>query len=321
MAKTCQRNGVTIAPPPIPAGSRIPLTPVALHILLCCTVMFTWPNRQEPVSSIQPSGNQIVPAEEILPRLTCSLIEINGELATHFERICGHKGYSYDALEFNHRMEEYLVQNLAKKKQTAGVADSTKAMENDLIAAKHPGFNRGRVPGSVMREIGYHDCDWISFEDKWMTWERVASFAATIPLKLEMHVPCRDPLPHLMSQCNHWGKHFDCNATDMVAEVEKCLFKMDRYNDQLKKMTNVHLKCFNPIPIDSYVGYMSGILQPRRISTKYVHRETNRPRDKDKECIWSNPEIAEKVNAILLKTPYYRFCDQCMGSHDDLLAQ
>jgi hypothetical protein len=67
MAKTCQTNGVTIAPPPIPVGSRITLTPVALHILLYCTVMFTWPNRQEPVSSIQPRDNQIVPAEEIRP--------------------------------------------------------------------------------------------------------------------------------------------------------------------------------------------------------------------------------------------------------------
>jgi hypothetical protein len=263
----------------------------------------------------------VFPAQSTHPRIDSrgSPTEINGELATHFERICGHKGYSYDALAFNRRIEEYLKQNSAKTNGKATMKDVSKALENDLINAKFPGFNRGRVANNVMGEIGFDDCDWISFETGWKRWKVVESFAATIPLPLELHVPCREPLTHLMSQCNHMRRKFDCNSTNIAEEVNNCLLKMDRYHDELKQMRNVHLKCFNPIPIDSYVRHMSGILQPRRISSKYVHRDTNIPRDKDKECIWNNPEIAEEVNAILLKIPYYRFCNECMGSPDDLL--
>ena len=290
---------------------------MALHFHLYCTAIFTWPKRQELVSSKEPTcGQRNVPGPVDSHG---SHTEINGELATHFERICGHKGYSYDALAFNHRIEEYSKHNSAKSNGTATMTQVSKALENDLINLKRPGYNRGRVPGDIMSEIGFHDCDWISVEDPWARWKTVAAFAATIPLKLELHVPCRDPLSHLMSQCNHRKKKIDCTSTNIVAEVKKCLLGMSRYDDALKQLENVHLKCFNPIPIDSYVDYMSGILQARRISTKYVHRETNRPRNKDKECIWKNPKVAEEVNAILLKTPYYRFCDKCMGSPNDLL--
>jgi hypothetical protein len=288
---------------------------MAIHFRLYCTVMFTWRNRQELVR-FKPTG--IFPDATQLTWLQNK--EINGELATRFERICGNKGYSYDALEFNYLMGEYFKQYSAKTNGTAAMADQSKAIKNDLINFRYPTYNRGRVPYSVMREIGLHDCDWISLEENWTIWEVVASFAATIPLKLELHLPCREPLNHLMSQCNYLERRFDCNSTSFVEEVNNCLIEMWRFDEELKRMKNVHLRCFNPIPIDSYMNYLSGILQPRRISMNYVHRDTNYPRDKDKECIWRHPQIAEEVYAILLKMPFYRFCDQCMGSPDDLLA-
>ncbi|KAK1738884.1 hypothetical protein QTG54_010200 [Skeletonema marinoi] len=67
---------------------------------------------------------------------------------------------------------------------------------------------------------------------------------------------------------------------------------------------------------------MSGILQKRRFqSTPYVKRDTNRPRNKANECIWENRAVLEKIDRYLLETvPYYQFCNDCMGSENEITA-
>ena len=52
---------------------------------------------------------------------------VNGELAMHYERVCGHKGYSYDAFQTN---------ELLKK-------GSPNILYNN---ADSKSYNRGRVP-------------------------------------------------------------------------------------------------------------------------------------------------------------------------------
>jgi hypothetical protein len=62
-------------------------------------------------------------------------------------------------------------------------------------------------------------------------------------------------------------------------------------------------------------------LQRKRIETTYVHRDTNKKRKKKKECIWNEPDVAKKVVDIMVeKYPLYGWCQECMGSKDDLLA-
>lgn len=65
---------------------------------------------------------------------------------------------------------------------------------------------------------------------------------------------------------------------------------------------------------------MSGILSGRRFESKpLIRRETNDPRNKTEECIWNNPLVLEKVDRYLLNTiPYYQFCNNCMGSKNEL---
>jgi hypothetical protein len=70
---------------------------------------------------------------------------INGELALHFERVCGNKGWSYDAYQFNERVN-------------ASGSSSVHAPK-DMISQQYKGYNRGKVPGKVMNEIGFEDCD------------------------------------------------------------------------------------------------------------------------------------------------------------------
>mmetsp|Transcript_15449 Transcript_15449/g.17966 ORF Transcript_15449/g.17966 Transcript_15449/m.17966 type:complete len:85 (+) Transcript_15449:382-636(+) len=70
----------------------------------------------------------------------------------------------------------------------------------------------------------------------------------------------------------------------------------------------------------NYTEYMSDKLTPRKlVSTPYIQRETNSPRNKTNECIWQNPELIQKAKTYLLETTdYYQFCDACMGTQDEI---
>jgi len=219
---------------------------------------------------------------------------INGELASHFERVCGHKGYSYDAYQLNERLRQLP----SSKRTVAGPA-------SDL-------YRRGQVPVPVMAEIGHEDCDWISYEvSTTVVWRKIASRMGP----LEVHVPCRDPVDHLLSQCNYKHHQFDCSAKNYTAEIEKCLVWPGRFQNNIMTFPNTTVKCFNPIPIDGYVKYMSTKLQRKRIENQYVHRETNLPRNKTSECLSRRPKTAAKVRDVLItQFDYYNFCDSCMSS-------
>ncbi len=215
--------------------------------------------------------------------------------------------YSYDAVQFNQRVKTMV--------ESTGVADLNKVGGPDLISNKYKDFNRGRVKPDIMQEIGFEDCDYISLELPWDTWTGIAQM-----WPLELHVPCRDPLDHLMSQCNHRKKEFDCDSNDIPGQVDDCLIGADRFDNSLIQMNHLTLKCFNPIPIEPYLEYMNRYLQKKRIQTSYVHRTSNLPRIKASECIWKNKAMADLVLKILNGYDYYRWCQQCMGSQNDLMS-
>mmetsp|Transcript_1342 Transcript_1342/g.1869 ORF Transcript_1342/g.1869 Transcript_1342/m.1869 type:complete len:147 (-) Transcript_1342:128-568(-) len=138
---------------------------------------------------------------------------------------------------------------------------------------------------------------------------------------LELHVPCREPISHLMSQCNYFNKHFHCDAERLDLQVKRCLVQPHRFNlSTFQQNENITTKCFNPIPIDGYLDYIGERLEKKRIENDYIHRDTNSPRNKTAECIWYDDELMAKVKEIMIRDhDYYKFCDQCIGSNDDLL--
>ena len=105
---------------------------------------------------------------------------LNGIFANTFERVCGQKGYSYDAFQDNER---------AKMKVEKGQHIRSEG--------------RSRVFLPIKQEIGFEDCDYISAETSWSFWRDTFGNGRFHGLKMELHVPCRDRLDHLMSQCNH----------------------------------------------------------------------------------------------------------------------
>ena len=175
---------------------------------------------------------------------------------------------------------------------------------------------------NLMKEIGFEECDYISLEKEWTSWRDTFGGGKFHGLNMELHVPCRDRLDHLMSQCNHRGEKFACDAKtdeELFESVKQCYVFLGRYAHQLQEHFDV--RCFDfKTQFTDYPEYMAGILQTRRFqSTPYVKRETNSPRNQANECIWGNATVLEKVEKYLLETvPYYQFCDKCMGSENEI---
>lgn len=215
--------------------------------------------------------------------------------------------YSYDSFQFNARME-----HLANSK---GGTPNVRETEPDLITYKYERRNRGRVPLQVMKEIGFEDCDYIAMETSWKQW---ADLAKTSPI--ELHVPCRDPLEHLMSQCNFLNQNLTCDGGNLAKQISTCLHYVHRFDNHLLHIDGLTLKCFNAVPVEPYLEYMDPFLQRKRKEATYVHRSSNKPRNKDDECIWKNAKVAERTLKILQKYDYYRWCQECLGGDNDLFG-
>ena len=239
---------------------------------------------------------------------------LNGMLALNYERVCGHKGYSHDYYQHNKRYNESSTTTNFK-----GIKDSI----TKIIPGY--GFHRGRVPFVVMIESGFEDCDWISFEKEAVMWGKLFNPWHT---PLELHLPCRDPLDHLMSQCNHDRKQFNCNTTNLGKEIDNCIMNGDRFNYKLVNgqiLPNGNVKCYDyQVQFTKYINYMNDILQMKKLQSVYVQTETNTARNKSAECVWGSglTELRENIIAYLMqKYDYYSFCDSCIGSKRDLFAE
>lgn len=275
---------------------------------------------------------------------------LNGMLALNYERVCGHKGWSFDSYLFNERANNTtdwllikdsitIAENYNRRKQAKlAERDRRKGHRNtdrariprnqtrnrnrlDENATSHIRniklFNRGRVPIFIGDERGYHDCDYISEERPWTFWKDLPSKLFNTPI--ELHVPCREKVDHLMSFCNMKKKQFNCSSKDLAMETKSCLLAMERFNKSLFDVPNLELKCYDyKLQFTKYMEMMTSKLQKKRFQSKFVHRETNRPRDKSLECIWKEPQIKAKVEQILLEKEYFHFCDACIKSTDNL---
>jgi hypothetical protein len=128
--------------------------------------------------------------------------------------------------------------------------------------------------------------------------------------------------------CNHVHHSFDCDGAEqsdkyLDSEFEKCGITANvetRLDSWLIEHESTALKCFDPMPPSRYIDYMGNFLQRRRIETEFIPIATNSKRNKTKECLWNaSPEFQLRVkNRLLEKYVYFQFCQDCMGSVDEL---
>jgi len=234
---------------------------------------------------------------------------INGLMAMKYERVCGNKGYSYDAYQANERFKK-------------SPAESSRYNANDLISkVGHDHMhNRGQIPPPIVSMVGFEDCDYIAQEIWASGWQKHLKH---LNRPIELHVPCRDPIDHIMSMCNYWHKKIDCSVSneELRVQVDRCLAFVNRFSPDMASSRNFSMKCFSsPSKIDDYIKYMDKRLQMKEVQTEYAARATNVQRDKKKECIWGEDDVRNRIEEILMNHPggYFKFCKSCIGSRNDL---
>lgn len=258
--------------------------------------------RQPPAAlteAIKPGGRRAAPLYGHVHMAKTAGSYLNGALALNYERVCGHKGYSYDAVQANRRFWG-------------------NPAPNDTLGQSFPGYSRLRVPFEVMDEIGYEDCDFVSQERDWGWWKRFASWNVSV----ELHLPCRDPIDHLLSQCNFLGVTFNCQG-DLVPEIRQCLVNPNRFHRSLngsEDFPNFKMKCFRNELTSKYVKYMGTKLQRKRFQSTFKPIPSNLPRNRSKECLWGNHSAKLTVEKYMNELEYYKFCNECLGSSHDLLV-
>ena len=228
--------------------------------------------------------------------------------------------------------------------------------ETGIFEVLH-GFNRDRVPEKEMREIGYEganvivecllehhfssrnvlysfliifyhtitiDCDYISHEIYASFWNKYFAHGKFHGIHMELHIPCREPIDHLLSQCNEKHKTLNCSAStnDYFESVKNCFTHLNRYNSNLHKKFD-SIKCYDfKEQFTAYIDYMGERLQKRRIiSEPYIKRTTNDPRNKTNECLLQRPDLMERTRNFLLRVDYYKFCNSCIGSENDITSR
>jgi len=172
---------------------------------------------------------------------------------------------------------------------------------------------------------GFDDCDYIAMEVESNTWRKLAGH---LHRPLELHIPCREPIDHLMSMCAFQYKNFHCDVTnkELQIQVDDCIFhNLNRFSMDMAPSPNVTMKCFSsPSKIDDYIEYMGKTLQKKQIQGEYFDMISNKwPRHKETECIRENVNkgLRKRLEKILLnhKSQYFKYCKDCIGSENDLL--
>ena len=272
---------------------------------------------------------------------------INGRMAARYDNVCGNKGYSYDFVKAQEEVKKHVPANggewrwwertgdlvsksygqfsrtnLDWKNEVMDEIGTSKLVSNLALYAARVLTNDARFPG-------YESCDWVALESPWTKW---VELFRDWPFPLELHVPCRDPIKHLTSECNHKGHSFRCttNETVLHQQIQKCLTIQPwkelqgpnvRFHKNLTELFET--KCFNSMMVDEYVEVMAPNMRARRWQVDYVDRPTNKKHNKEQECLRddANAEVRDKVLQILFRQDHLvQFCDTCIGTGEDLLA-
>jgi len=247
---------------------------------------------------------------------------INHKLALKYERVCGNKGSSYNAYEQNEKKRLH-----PPKKLTGVKMEKVKTLRHaNKIGTKHK---------EKLQIQGFDDCDYIAMEDPAVTWQL---HMGDLHRPLELHVPCRDPIDHLMSMCAFRNQNFRCNVSnkELQIQVDGCiLHNLNRFSIDMAPSPNFTMKCFSsPSKIDSYIEYMGERLQKKRIQGEYFDVTSNKfTRHKETECIWkkANEGVRIRLEEIIFNhtstyvgpkqvlSKYFKYCKYCIGSENDLL--
>ena len=228
---------------------------------------------------------------------------VNRMLSQKYQRVCGNKGYSLP--ELTHKVDEVKqAQRRARKRNH----------KNAMIPK-----TKSKGLGQVMEEIGFQDCDYMSHETGWEFWQMLRG-KVKVGSPIELHVPCRDPVDHLMSLCNFYDHSLRCEdgEEEFMSGVRKCLHRgvEARFSNQLLKSPPLTVKCMDfKKQFTDYMDYMGARLEKKTEEEhQIVIKKNSHGRENRTECIWQHPDLMEKTrNFMTTNFDYFRFCNRCLG--------
>ena len=188
---------------------------------------------------------------------------------------------------------------------------------------------RGRLQRGRRGRSTTLNCALISHEVRWQTLGNIANdtvwymdgpniSSARIP-QTKLLVPCRDPVDHMLSQCNHKNKIFSKLATSLgncPSVIDRCKVGWNRYDHRLISYFD-KVVLFQYDKLDSVMQHLDESL-PKRVfdmdgSSPAFYR-TNKDRVKENEIFTPQCSEVELREALLQAWSYYRLCDAFLAS-------
>ena len=185
----------------------------------------------------------------------------------------------------------------------------------------------GRDGTRVIEEWGWHNCGLISLETSNYMLTEIANSKALAPQKTAVMIPCRDPIDHILSQCNHLNLSFtqiisgEGGAEACANAMPQCQVGWERYeHSMLATFDRVVLFKYDNFP--GVERYLDHALPNRRVPLEEGEHEEfgkfgfvrmNKDRDSESEQFTESCTEERLRNALLEHWSYYRLCDRFLG--------
>lgn len=213
---------------------------------------------------------------------------LNRAIARRYYGVCGIKGYSFSQI----------------------LNDAVRAMDDP----KFPGYGLDRVHPSRMSDWGFHNCALISHEIDHRSMSELAQSDFFEGVSKTLIIPCREPVDHFLSQCNHINSNFTALASkNCTVAISSCALGWERYNDDmLDSFDSVLL--FKYDQFDELFDRLDGSLPKRVVPLKDTqYYRTNKDRVRINEQMSENCSWEALKEGLTHSWSYYKLCDKHLG--------
>jgi len=164
-----------------------------------------------------------------------------------------------------------------------------------------------------MRELGFHNCALISHEQPMRSTQRLLRKRAFENVTKVALLPCREPVDHFFSQCNHHNLsvvELFRNSTS-CKPAERCFVSHDRFVLKTFVKTFDEVVLFHYDSIESVLRFLDNHMPMRRVTLPPGQQyTTNAPRKPDQETLPRGCDAAALESYLKSTWTYFEFCSR-----------
>ena len=220
---------------------------------------------------------------------------LNRYMARTYHTVCGHKGYSID--------------------QPFQISKELRMDEG--------GFGPDRVNWDKMKEMGYHNCKFISNEVDFGQTVSIIQYLQHKGFKVHLLIPCREPITHRLSICvylgiplQHWSEKQLDDDEFCSNIIHRCIVDENRYIPELDTIADMTTYYYykNFSRIDELV---QGIVPKRSIVLPNANRTYETGSHYNKDIVKDvKTRCGERINRHYINSHSISTqCNKHLGSH------